>query len=194
MKKSIAIMLTFSFWVAFAQVGINYQLVNESRFENEIDTHYCKKLIIDNKFICWTTGLAEVGKSIVFKICIQDTSRDEDLISKGSIAGHTKTGWYIVNNDNNRKPKRLIIPKLHELSNPSYFKSYISYWGIINDTSFYAMVYDLDNGLLLREKYIGHAILYTDNLYILNPPFWNNQINEVVFKDAHFKKKLIFNF
>ena len=195
MKLTIATILALLIlWLNTAHSGTkwNYQLSDRTMFENEIDSHYCETLIIQNQFIGWVTGIAEVGPSLVFRICLKEKPPFEGAASQGAIYGGVDTGWYELRTKDKLKPQKLSLPKLSYFSNPTYCKSYIAYWGHEKDDSYYAIVYHLGKRQLIKEDVVGHSNLETDYMYALEPPKWSNGCTSIEFSDAHFEKTVHF--
>jgi len=169
-----------------------YQLSDKTMFENEIDSHYCEKLIMQDQFIGWVTGLAEVGPFLVFRLCREEKPPFEGAASRGAIYGGVNRGWYEIRSKDHLKPQVLSMPKLSDFSNPSYCGSYIAYWGQEKDNLYYASVYHLQKRKLIKEDFVGQSNLETDNMYILNPPKWSKGCASVDFSDVHFESKVHF--
>jgi hypothetical protein len=195
MRLSLAIILLFAYLGAVtAEERWRYQLSDKAIFENEIDSHNCEKLTVDNQFVGWVNGLAEVGTSLIFRLCIKEELPYEGAASEGAIYGGVDSGWYELRKTKRLKPEKLILPKMNDFSNPSYCGSYIAYWGAGGNHSYYAMVYHFGKRILLKDHLVGRSILETDNMYVLNPPKWSKDCTSVIFGDNHFKQKVTFRF
>ena len=180
---------------ASAEDKWRYQLSEKTLFDNQIDGHDCEKLTVDDQFIAWVTGLSEVGSSLIFRICTKAEPPYEGAAPEGAIYGGVASGWYELKKSTHLQPKKLILPKMNDFSNPSYCGSYIAYWGTGAKHTYYAMVYDLRKRILLKEKLVGYAVLETDYMYVLNPPAWSRDCSSVIFDDKRFfSQKATFRF
>jgi hypothetical protein len=195
MRLSLIIFLLFVLsGAASAEDKWRYQLSEKTVFENQIDSHECEKLTVDNHFIGWVNGLAEVGSSLIFRMCKKVDPPYEGAVCEGTIYGGVESGWYELRKSKRLQPQKLILPKMNDFSNPSYCGSYIAYWGVGGNHSYYAMVYDLGKRISLKEKLVGRAVLETDYMYVLNPPEWSKGCSSVIFGDEYFKHKVTFRF
>ena len=174
--------------ICFASDMIKYKLIDKTPFENEIDKHYCEKIIIDGRMITWVTRLVEVGKSIVFRKCVVYKEPQEGTSTEGAIYGGVKSGWYEIKADNVHILKQLQLPKLNDFSNPSYCDSYIAYWGTDKNNTFYAMVANIDTKEVIRDYKLSNFIKETDFMYHLNPGIWASDCSAVTFKDERYIK------
>ena len=198
-KKTRLSLIIFLLFVcsgaASAEDKWRYQLSEKTLFENQIDGHDCEKLTVENQFVGWVNGLAEVGTLLVFRMCIKGEPPYEGAAPEGAVYGGVDSGWYELKKGKRLQPQKLILPKMNDFSNPSYCGSYIAYWGAGGNHSYYAMVYDLGKRILLKEKLVGRAVLETDYMYVLNPPVWSKDCSSVIFDDKRFfKQKVTFRF
>ena len=196
MRLSLIIFLLFVYsGAASAEDKWRYQLSEKTLFENQIDGHDCEKLTVENQFVGWVNGLAEVGSSLIFRMCIKREPPYEGAAPKGAIYGGVDSGWYELKKSKPLQPQKLILPRMNDFSNPSHCGSYIAYWGREVKHSYYAMVYDLRKRILLKQKLVGRAVLETDYMYVLNPPAWSKDCSSVIFDDKRFfKQKATFRF
>lgn len=191
---SATILASLILWLnaAHSEAKWNYQLTDKTMFENEIDGHHCEKLLIQDQFIGWVTGIAEVGPSLVFRLCREEKPPFEGAASRGAVYGGVNRGWYEIRTKNHLKPQVLSLPKLSDFSNPSYCSSYIAYWGQEKNNLYYATVYHLGKRKLIKEDFVGQSDLETDYMYALNPPKWSDHCTSVDFSDVHFERKVHF--
>ena len=195
MRLALIIFLLFVYsGAASAEDKWRYQLSEKTLFENQIDGHDCEKLTVENQFVGWVNGLAEVGSSLIFRMCTKGEPPYEGAAPEGGIYGGVDSGWYELRKSKRLQPQKLVLSKMNDFSNPSYCGSYIAYWGAGGNHSYYAMVYHLGKRILLKEKLVGRSILETDYMYVLNPPEWSKDCSSVIFVDEHFKQKVTLRF
>jgi len=88
----ITILVTGS--IAWAQVG-GYELRGEKKFENEIDSHYCKELFVRNRAVSWVSGATGTSIGVVARICKEVDPPFRGAASPGSLYGGVMRGWHI---------------------------------------------------------------------------------------------------
>lgn len=176
----------------------NASLGNRMQFENEIDTHQCAPLSIDNRLIAWVYKAHNTGKRVFIMQCLED----KNLKLSHAIAGYLEFGLFILDPMDKWKPTLFEVPEYNYFSNPSFCNSKMAFWGIervkvIKDVIDYnrfetsLLIIDFDSNKIIARKDIGIFILETDYRGHLAMPSWDDKCNQASFFASQHMKKAV---
>jgi hypothetical protein len=99
--------------------GVGYDPRGEKSFQNEIDSHVCEQLYVNDRAVDWVVDVVSTSVGLIGKIGKQEPAPYGEAVAPSATYGGTLKGWFIFDlADGRRKPVNL--PGLSDFSKPSF--------------------------------------------------------------------------
>ena len=163
----------------------SYELRGVKVFSNEVDSHKCKQLFVNNKEVVWVFGATGTDVGPIVRICKEAAEPNHGGADHGTIHGGVLNGWYIVDLATG-ETVALSLPHLTNFSNPEFCGSLAAYWGMDGYSTYSLIVADLRSKKIVKSTPITKVALETDYMYHLAPAVWNRECDSASFSDPRY--------
>ena len=139
----------------------------------------CHRLWIENKEVGWISDVFQTKSHLIFFTC--DKYDGEPLTPESVLGVSDESAMYeLQKNSGSWAFKEVATPRYSFISNPNFCGDLVAYWGS-QDNVYFALVYDLNKKILVKEVRLGQFDIATDYSGYFHYPVWDDDCTKVIF-------------